>query len=185
VKSGRWAVVVAGLAVGAAACGAGGAGTATAAHVNSNRIDAASAASARSGKAVVVKTRKVSPYGTILTTSAGRTLYIFSDDSKGKSHCSGGCATEWPPLIVAKGDSVSGVAGLGTIKRSDGSDQVALRGQALYRFAGDTAPGKVTGQGDDGDWFVATPSGASHAKPVTVKPTPTKSSPPSGGGYGY
>jgi predicted lipoprotein with Yx(FWY)xxD motif len=178
----RWATLVAGLAVGAAACGAGGAGTAVPAHVNSNSVDAA--ASAASGK-VVVKTRKVSPYGTILTTSAGKTLYIFTEDGKGKSACTGGCATEWPPLVAPKGDAVSGVAGLGTIKRSDGSRQVALRGQALYRFAGDSGAGQVKGQGEDGDWFVATPSGASHAKPVTAKPTPTKSSPPSGGGYGY
>jgi predicted lipoprotein with Yx(FWY)xxD motif len=184
VNTTRWATLVAGLAVGAAACGAGGAGSAAAAHVNSNSIDAAAAASAASGK-VLVKTRKASPYGTILTTSAGKTLYIFTEDGKGKSVCNGSCAAEWPPLTAPKGDSVSGVAGLGTIKRSDGSRQVALRGQALYRFVGDTAAGQVKGQGDEGDWFVATPSGASHAKPVTAKPTPTKSSPPSGGGYGY
>jgi predicted lipoprotein with Yx(FWY)xxD motif len=184
----RWATVVAGLAVGAAACGAGGAGAAAPAHVNSNSVDAAAAASAASGK-VVVKTRKVSPFGRILTTSAGKTLYVFTDDGKGKSVCNGACASEWPPLVAPKGDSVSGVAGLGTIKRSDGSRQVALRGRALYRFVGDTAAGQVKGQGVEGDWFVATPSGASHAKPVTAKPTPTptptKSSPPSGGGYGY
>jgi predicted lipoprotein with Yx(FWY)xxD motif len=170
--------------VGAAACGAGGAGTAAVSHVNSNGIDTAAAVSAASGK-VVVKTRKVSPYGTILTTSSGRSLYVFTEDAKGKSDCSGACATEWPPLIVPKGDSVSGVAGLGTIKRSDGSRQAALRGHALYRFAGDSGAGQVKGQGVESDWFVATPNGSSHVKPVTAKPTPTKSSPPSGGGYGY
>ncbi|HEX3705965.1 MAG TPA: hypothetical protein VHV76_04980 [Mycobacteriales bacterium] len=142
---------------------------------------AVSAHPASSGK-VVVKTRHVSPYGTILTTSSGRSLYLFTDDTKGHSTCTGACATEWPPVIVPHGDKVAGVSGLGTIKRGS-KRQAALHGKPLYRFSGDTAAGKVNGQGDDGDWFVATPGGASHvAKP---SPTPTKSTPPAGGGYGY
>ena len=175
----RWATGIAGLAIGAAACGAGGAGTAGA-SIN-NLQAAADAASAASGH-VVVKTRHVSPYGTILTTSSGRSLYLFTDDPKGKSVCTGECAKEWPPLIVPKGDTVTGVAGLGTIKRGSRL-QAALHGHALYRYSGDTAAAEVDGQGDDGDWFVETPSGPSHAKAPT--PKPTKSSPPSGGGYGY
>jgi predicted lipoprotein with Yx(FWY)xxD motif len=145
---------------------------------------AASSVSAHpSSHAVHVKTRHVTTYGTILTTSNGRTLYLYTADTKGHSHCSGSCAVEWPPLIVPKGAKVSGVSGLGTIKRGH-KRQAALHGKPLYRFSGDTAAGQVRGQGEDGDWFVATPSGASHARPAP-KPSPTKSSPPSGGGYGY
>lgn len=168
MNSPRWAAAIAGFAV-------VGASTATVVIV-----DAATAAA--SGK-VVVKTRTVSPYGKILTTSSGRTLYIFTPDSKGHSVCTGGCATEWPPLIVPKGDTLSGVSGLGTIKRGH-QRQAALHGQALYRYAGDSAAGQVNGQGVEGTWFVETPKGPSHASP-TPTPTATKSSPPSGGGYGY
>jgi predicted lipoprotein with Yx(FWY)xxD motif len=184
MNSTRWATLIAGVAVGAAACGAGGAGTAAPANVAN--INAAAAVSAASGN-VAIKTRHVSPYGTILTASNGRTLYLFTDDHKGSSSCNGACATEWPPVLVSKGGKVSGVSGLGTIKRSNGQLQAALRGHALYRFSGDTAAGQVKGQGVEGDWFVATPSGASHAKPAAPKPKPTatKSSPPAGGGYGY
>ena len=163
----RWAAAVAGLAVVSAS-------TATVVILDSG-------SAAASGK-VVVKTRSVSPYGTILTTSHGRSLYLFTPDHKGSSSCTGACASEWPPLIVPKGDSIGGVSGLGTIKRG-GQRQAALNGHALYRFAGDTGAGQVKGQGVLGDWFVATPSGASHAT-STPTPTPTKSSPPSGG-YGY
>jgi predicted lipoprotein with Yx(FWY)xxD motif len=167
----RWTAVAAGLVI---------AGTSAA-----TVISLESAASAAGS--VTVKTRTVSPYGKILTTNTGRTLYVFSEDPKGKSACTGTCAAVWPPLTVPKGQHVSGVSGLGTIKRSDGKLQVALNGHALYRYSGDTAAGQVKGQKVDGDWFVETTSGPSHLTPSTPKPTPTatKSSPPSGGGYGY
>lgn len=135
-----------------------------------------------SSKVVKIKTRHQSPYGTVLTTSSGRTLYFYTRDTNKHSHCNGSCATEWPPVIVPKGHKVSGVAGLGTIKRSNGKRQAALRGKALYRYAGDTAAGQVRGQAVEGTWYVATPHGASHA---TAAPKPARSSPPSGGGYGY
>lgn len=160
--------IAAGAAV-VAAAGVGVAATSVSAHPASHTV--------------TVKTRQVSPYGTILTTSSGRTLYLYSKDTKGHSHCTDGeCTAEWPALIVPKGDKITGVSGLGTIKRGS-KRQAALHGKPLYRFAGDTGAGQVKGQGEDGDWFVATPNGASHtAKP---SPKPTKSSPPSGGGYGY
>lgn len=147
---------------------------------------AATAVSAHPSSAgkLAVKTRSVSPYGTILTSSAGRSLYLFTHDTKGHSACTGGCASEWPPLIVPKGDKISGVSGLGTIKRGS-QRQAALDGHALYRFVGDTSAGQVKGQASEGDWFVATPSGASHATQPKPKPTPSKSTPPAGGGYGY
>lgn len=171
MKPTRWAALAAGLVI---------TGT-TAATVVTLESTAAAAGN------VTVKTAKVSPYGTVLTTSNGRTLYVYSHDPKGKSVCNGTCATEWPPLTVAKGHKATGVSGLSTIRRSDGRLQVAFDGHALYRFAGDTAAGQVRGQKVDGDWFVETTSGPSHASPAKPKPTPTatKSSPPSGGGYGY
>ena len=182
MRSARWAAVVGGLAVASAACGAGGAGT-----VAPDRVAnlGAAVSSASSARVVVVKTRKVSPYGTILTTSAGRTLYVYTVDPKGASRCNGVCAQEWPPLMVPKGDKVSGVKGLDTVKRSNGSRQVALHHQPLYTFRGDSAAGQVKGQGDDGDWYVETPSGPNKTKPSASKPTASKSSPPAGGGYGY
>ncbi|HVS68314.1 MAG TPA: hypothetical protein VHE56_07155 [Mycobacteriales bacterium] len=146
---------------------------------------AATSAFAHTGSATssTVKTRTVSTFGKILTNGKGWTLYLYSHDTKGHSHCNGACAKEWRPQIVAKGESVhSSVSGIGTIKRKDGRRQVALHGKALYVYTGDTGPGQSHGQNEDGAWHVATPSGPSHATAPT--PAPTQST-PSGGGYGY
>ena len=41
---------------------------------------------------------KNSGLGQILVDSKGDTLYLFKKDSGTTSECSGGCATDWPPL---------------------------------------------------------------------------------------
>jgi predicted lipoprotein with Yx(FWY)xxD motif len=77
------------------------------------------------------------------TSSQNPTLYTFSKDTAGKSNCSGACAQNWPPAKSAPG--ISGK--VTTIKRSDGSSQVALDGHPLYRFSGDKQPGDANGDG--------------------------------------
>ncbi len=74
---------------------------------------------------------------------------------------------------------VVALAALAVITRDDGGKQVTLDGRPLYRFSEDPAPGKVTGDGFKDDfggvsftWHAVTPSGA------------TRTSRPSGGGYG-
>jgi predicted lipoprotein with Yx(FWY)xxD motif len=158
---------------------------------------------------IMVKSRHLAKFGDVLTNAAGDTLYVFTEDKKGMSSCNGGCASAWPPLLVPSGESLTGMPGLGTIKRSDGDDQAALHGKALYTFAADKKPGQTHGQGSDGDWFVMTTSGVSHVDADKAKgdddgdddgdsdgsshssdgggdgdssPSPT---PASGGGYGY
>ena len=103
--------------------------------------------------------------GNIVTDESGRTLYLFTNDERGKSNCSGGCATAWRPLTVT-GDPVAGdgitESRLGTTTRDDGSTQVAYNGWPLYYFANDAAPGDVNGQNRGGVWFVL----SSHGGPV-------------------
>ena len=72
-------------------------------------------------------------------------------------HCTGACATTWPPLtvpahtMVAK--HVAGVMGtFGTIVRPGGKTQVTWDGRPLYTFHGDT-PTKILCNGVDG-WYV-------------------------------
>lgn len=83
----------------------------------------------------------------------GFALYVFDNDvgSPG-STCNGGCATTWPPLLVEDGNA-SGVIGLSTIQRDDGTSQVAFEGRPLYFFAGDENPGDTNGQGVGGVWW--------------------------------
>jgi predicted lipoprotein with Yx(FWY)xxD motif len=126
----------------------------------------------------------------VLTTSSGRTLY-FSSQEKGHVLCSSGaCEAIWAPLTVAAGHKPSGPASLklGTVKRPDGTVQVALQGKPLYTFSFDHGAGQVNGDGQhdsfDGtsfSWHAATPSGKTAAAP---KSSPS-SSPYGGGSYSY
>lgn len=103
-----------------------------------------------------------SDLGEILVDGEGMTLYLFTQDTAGKSNCSGGCATTWPPL-AADGDLQAGdgveESGLTTIDRDDGTKQVAYKGVPLYYYAPDEAPGDTKGQGVGGVWYVLGPDG--------------------------
>ena len=121
-------------------------------------------ASGSTSKATV-STAKNAALGTIVVGSTGRTLYHYLDDHGKKIDCTGACATQWPPVLVAK--SAKPVAGagikagkLGTITRPDGTVQVTYNGFPLYRFAGDTKSGQANGQGLESSWYALAPSGA-------------------------
>jgi predicted lipoprotein with Yx(FWY)xxD motif len=137
-------VALAGTALALAACGASaGNGTAT-------------AASAVSGAATKdVKTGTTS-LGTVLVNSKGLSLYRLSGEKKGHFICTGSCTQLWKPLRPRKGKSPAGVGNLSTLKRPDGSKQIAYKGHPLYRFTQDAKPGDVKGQGfkDVGTWSV-------------------------------
>jgi predicted lipoprotein with Yx(FWY)xxD motif len=135
---------------------------------------------------------KKTALGKVLVNAQGYTLYWFAADTATSSACSGACASAWPPVIgqptAAPGVSLPGT--LGTIKRSDGSLQATYDGHPLYTFAGDSAPGKVTGNGIDGSgalWWAMTPSGAKlkhHAKAKAATPAKSTGSSGSGGSGG-
>jgi predicted lipoprotein with Yx(FWY)xxD motif len=101
----------------------------------------------------------------VAVDSHGRTLYLFEKDKRGRSACSGLCATYWPPLLTrGKPLAMGGVKRslLGTIRRSDGQRQVTLAGHPLYRFSGDGKRGQTNGEGltdFGGGWDALTPSG--------------------------
>jgi len=115
--------------------------------------------------------------GTVLVTAKGLTLYHFTPDGTTKVTCTGGCATQWPPLLAPSGKKATGLKGLGTIHGANGV-QVTYHGEPLYRFSGDEASGQVNGQGIANEWFAVQPSVAK----VTASggTTTTKA-----GGYGY
>ena len=107
-----------------------------------------------------------SKFGSILADGHGHSLYLFDRDRNGKSSCYGGCAGEWPPLIVSgKPHAKSGVkaALLGRTKRHDGRWQVTYKGHPLYTFAGDASRGQTNGEGLDdfgGWWYLISPAGS-------------------------
>jgi predicted lipoprotein with Yx(FWY)xxD motif len=125
-------------------------------------VTAGLAAAATSATSVGLSQSK---FGRILVDGHGRSLYLFDRDRNRKSSCYGGCAGEWPPLIVSgKPHATSGVkaALLGRTKRRDGRWQVTFRGHPLYTFAGDAAKGQTNGEGLDdfgGWWYLVSPAG--------------------------
>jgi predicted lipoprotein with Yx(FWY)xxD motif/uncharacterized cupredoxin-like copper-binding protein len=98
--------------------------------------------------------------GTILTDPKGMTLYQFAKDTtKGESTCVDQCAQNWPPFTAAEPLSLPAeVTGeLSTIKRADGTMQVAYNGIPLYYFAKDAAAGQTNGQEVGDVWYVVAP----------------------------
>lgn len=119
------------------------------------------AANPTAAPAVALQVAQSATLGPILTDGAGKTLYLFKNDTagSGESACVGGCATAWPPLITgpapAKAAEVMGE--VATIDRTDGGRQVTYKGQPLYYFANDKAPGDTKGEGVGGVWTVVAP----------------------------
>lgn len=124
---------------------------------------------------------------TVLTNSAGMTLYRLSGERAGHFICaSAACLQVWHPLVASAAHAPAGTAGLETVKRPDGSAQVAYKGTPLYTFAQDTSPDDAKGQGlkDVGTWNAVTVAGpATSAAPATTTTAPPAES--SGGGYHY
>src|SRR5262245_41812024 len=118
---------------------------------------------------------------TILVNSAGRTLYHLSVEHKGHFIClDKTCLSFWHPLLVPKGTKPTGRVALTTVRRPNGTLQVAYRGEPLYTFVQDQKRSDVKGDGlqDVGvrpPWRV----GVASTTPATTTTTTT------GGGYGY
>jgi len=109
--------------------------------------------------------------GQVVVDDTGMTLYLFTQDSGGKSTCTGGCATLWPALTVSGSPSAgTGVdaAKLGRITRPDGTTQVTYGGAPLYHFAKDSAPGDVKGENVGSVWFAVQADGSKAAPPATA-----------------
>ena len=82
---------------------------------------------------------------TVLTNAKGFTLYSFAPDTPTASKCYGSCAAYWPPVTgtTAAGQGLPGK--VGTINRTDGTEQLTYNGHPLYTYIGDSAPGQAKG----------------------------------------
>jgi len=114
--------------------------------------------------AVTVNSAKNPTLGKIVVSSSGFTIY-HNTKEKGSIKCTGACAKIWPPLLVGKSEKVKAgpginLAKLGKIKRPNGRFQVTYYGKPLYRYAPDTKPGSINGEGIGGIWFALKTNGA-------------------------
>jgi predicted lipoprotein with Yx(FWY)xxD motif len=92
-----------------------------------------------------------------LTNNRGMTLY-YDDDDTPTSVCTDSCAWDWPPLLSPTGAPTSAQplpGKLGILVDTNGR-QVTYNGHPLYLFAVDSGPYQTTGEGEEGDWHVAT-----------------------------
>lgn len=114
--------------------------------------------------------------GKVVVNGARLTLYRFDNDDAegGVSNCNDECAKTWPPVIVQPGAKVF-IAGVpfdkvGHIKRQDGTIQLTVGKWPVYRFAKDTKPGDIKGQGVGGTWFAVKPNGDPAGAPPEQAP---------------
>jgi predicted lipoprotein with Yx(FWY)xxD motif len=184
----RWtslAALAAGVAVIATACSASAASPTTAVLGTTSGPTTAGPAGATS---MTLGSATSSTLGAYLTGQNGMTLYVLTNDTPDNSTCSGSCATNWPPLTVAAGATLTGpssaMSAFGQAARSDGTVQVTYNHMPLYYYAGDSAAGDTNGQGKNNTWFVAPVSGSlttAPTAPAAPKATDTAASmPPSG-----
>jgi predicted lipoprotein with Yx(FWY)xxD motif len=133
----------------------------------SNSLTLGSAANSTLGKPVV-------------TSPQGRTLYALSPETSRHLLCkSTECFKVWPPVTVksskVKLKAGSGVQGhLGILRRSNGTLQVTLRGEPLYRFSGDSGKDQDHGQGLEsfgGKWHAVTASSSEATSAPTTPPS--------------
>ncbi len=106
-----------------------------------------------------MKSASAAGLGTVLVNAQGMTLYHLSAEGNGKFICtSPACVSIWHPVLVPAGGTTGGVSSLTVVKRPDGTSQIAYKGEPLYTFASDTAPGEAKGQGlkDVGTWTTVT-----------------------------
>jgi predicted lipoprotein with Yx(FWY)xxD motif len=82
---------------------------------------------------------------TVLTSAKGFTLYSFAPDTAATSKCYGSCAAYWPPVTGTAAASPGVPGRVGTIRRTDGTEQLTYNGHPLYTYIGDSAPGQARG----------------------------------------
>jgi predicted lipoprotein with Yx(FWY)xxD motif len=155
-----------------AACGNDDAESAPPSEPASAGAEAGQTIAARSGDSAL---------GEILVGENGLTLYGFTQDTEGKSTCSGTCAEAWPPVLVSPDWAVgpgldSGI--FSTIQRDDGGEQLVAGKWPLYYYSGDSAAGDLKGQGSGEVWYAVgldatlikdpAPEGGAAAAPAAV-----------------
>ena len=120
--------------------------------------------------------------GHVVVDAQGRTVYMFTPDSAGRSTCDSTCLQYWPP--VAPGKVASSVTGkVASTATTTGGRIATVGGWPVYTFVQDAKPGDVTGEGFSdfgGTWYAVSPSG----QPVkSAASSSTGSAPAQGRGY--
>lgn len=125
-------------------------------------------------KPVALKVSQNAALGKFLSDGDGRTLYIFTRDTKNTSTCYDDCAKSWPPFLTqGKTDAGDGVTSsiIGSTTRKEGTTQVTFNGFPLYFRATDAKAGDITGQGIGNVWWIIAPGGDAVTNPPPLSIT--------------
>jgi predicted lipoprotein with Yx(FWY)xxD motif len=111
--------------------------------------------------------------GDTVVSSFGQTLYYNTAEAGTHFVCVKACEQFWPPIVLLPGmtlpTAASGINGLGTVTRPDGSQQVTYYSEPLYSFVKDTGSGQTNGNGIKafgGTWMAVSP----HSVPLAATP---------------
>ena len=79
---------------------------------------------------ITVDAAPAGPLGPVLVTNKGFALYLFAPDAARRVTCTGGCAADWPPLLVQPGQTVAAGPGVrpGLLGPGGGSQVLAPHG---------------------------------------------------------
>ena len=100
--------------------------------------------------------------GDVLTDGDGQSLYVYLLDDEATISCVDACRATWIPVLLDGKLSVSGGIDRALFEErelEDGTVQLAIGGQPLYRYAGDLETGAVNGQGFDKLWYLVNADG--------------------------
>ncbi|HYK32320.1 MAG TPA: hypothetical protein VEV63_10170 [Streptosporangiaceae bacterium] len=124
----------------------------------------ASAAPAATPKLKVVNVVTRHPFGKMLATVKGRSLYYIPSNK-----CNKMCLAFWPPLLMPKASKAipTGVTCLSTLKFGTSRRQVTYRGHRLFTFVSDHGT-SVTGNGVAGFKVAKVRTGACPLQMVKV-----------------
>ena len=127
----------------------------------------ASPALAAEPKKTLTLTIGSSKLGSIMLDGDGFTIYMFKPDARNVSNCEGPCLAAWPPVMLAKAETLSNVdlggglrrSLLGVAMREDGTRQLTYDGRPLYWWVQDAKAGDVKGQWVNNTWWVMNDQG--------------------------
>jgi predicted lipoprotein with Yx(FWY)xxD motif len=128
--------------------------------------------------------------GQVLVDGGGRTVYLLTSDSPGRSGCNASCLAYWPAVAPPSGSSLPGVTAAVGRTTTPGGDAIAtVGGWPLSTFVKDGKPGDVTGEGVQsfgGTWYAVSPSGQPvKAGGSSSRPSGGSSTGSTGPTYGY
>ena len=87
---------------------------------------------------------KTANLGAVVATKKKLGLYTWDQEKDFRVHCTAGCAKQWPPVLLMKGEQVKamvhGIKGeFGTITRPNGTTQLTWNKQPVYTYQHDAA----------------------------------------------